>query len=46
MANAAGNSGGNLAWPGHVGAWSRLELGWVDPIVIDKDLGEVYNYYF
>jgi hypothetical protein len=37
MANTAGNSGGDIAWPGHVGAWSRMELGWVDPIVIDKD---------
>ena len=37
MANTAGSSGGDIAWPGHVGAWSRIELGWVDPIVIDKD---------
>lgn len=36
MANAAGNSGGDYAWPGHLGAWSRFQLGWVDPIVIDK----------
>jgi len=37
MANPAGNSGGDLAWPGHVGAWTRLQLGWVDPIIIDTD---------
>ena len=37
MANQGGNSGGDLAWPGHISAWTRVKLGWVDPTVIDTD---------
>lgn len=37
MANQGGNSGGDLAWPGHISAWTRLQLGWIKPTVLDTD---------
>jgi len=37
MSNPAGNSGGDEAWPGHMSAWTRQALGWIEPIVIDSD---------
>jgi len=37
MANPSGNSGGDLAWPGHVGAWTRTVLWWITPTVISND---------
>ena len=37
MANAAGNSNGDFAWPGHISAWTRLQLGWTTPIEITQD---------
>jgi hypothetical protein len=37
MANPSGNAGGDLSWPGHVSAWTRTKLGWIDPTVIDSD---------
>jgi len=37
MANPSGNAGGDLSWPGHVSAWTRTQLGWIDPTVIDSD---------
>jgi len=36
MANPRGPSD-DLAWPGHVGAWVRLELGWIEPTEITED---------
>ncbi len=37
MANPTGNSNSDLAWPGHVSGWTREQLGWVEPTVIDTD---------
>ena len=37
MANAAGNSNGDFAWPGHISAWTRFQLGWTTPIEITQD---------
>ena len=36
MGSSSGNSG-DLAWPGHPAAWTRLQLGWVEPITIERD---------
>ena len=37
MANQAGNSGGDLAWPGHISAWTRYKLGWIKPTPVNTD---------
>jgi len=36
MASSTGNSG-DLAWPGHPAAWTRIRLNWVEPIPIERD---------
>jgi M6 family metalloprotease-like protein len=37
MANPSGQSLGDLAYPGHVSAWTRQEMGWVVPTEITAD---------
>lgn len=37
MANPSGSSGGNLNWPGNVGAWTRQELGWITPLEVTEN---------
>jgi len=32
-----GSDGVNFFWPGHISAWTRQELGWIEPTVIDTD---------
>jgi len=37
MANPSGASGGDLHWPGNVGAWTRQELGWTIPLEVTEN---------